>query len=67
MRGFRVTEIGFSKPIDIPNRPRVTSGSNYHKPSNIRRAQVGNKIVDHSNAVGASPVGAALTTSSSST
>ena len=39
----------------------------YRKTSNIRRTLVGNKIVDHSDAVGASPVGAALTTSSSST
>ena len=35
----------------------------YRKPSNIRRALVGNKIVDHSDVVGASPVGAAPTTS----
>ena len=37
------------------------------KVSNIRRTQVGNKIVDHSDVVGASPVGAAPTTSSFST
>ena len=35
--------------------------------SNIRRALVGNIVVDHSNAVGASPVGAAPTASSFST
>ena len=35
--------------------------------SNIRRTLVGNKSVDHSNVVGASPVGAAPTTSSFST
>ena len=34
------------------------------KTSNIRRTPVGNKIVDHSDVVGASPVGAAPTTSS---
>ena len=39
----------------------------YHKVSNIRRNLVGNKIVDHSDVVGASPVGAAPTTSSFST
>ena len=39
----------------------------YRKTSNIRRALVGNKIVDHSDVVGASPVGAAPTTSSFST
>ena len=40
---------------------------NYHKTSNISNTLVGNKIVDHSDVVGASPVGAALTTSSFST
>ena len=39
----------------------------YNQISNIRRALVGNKIVDHSDVVGASPVGAAPTTSSFST
>ena len=39
----------------------------YHKTSNIRRTLLGNKIVDHSDVVGASPVGAAPTTSSFST
>ena len=36
----------------------------YREVSNIRRTLVGNKIVDHSDVVGASPVGAAPTTSS---
>ena len=36
----------------------------YRKTSNIRRTSVGNKIVDHSDVVGASPVGAAPSTSS---
>ena len=39
----------------------------YRKTSNIRHTFVGNKIVDHSDVVGASPVGAAPTTSSFST
>ena len=39
----------------------------YRQVSNIRRTLVGNKIVDDSDAVGASPVGAAPTTSSCST
>ena len=39
----------------------------YRQVSNIRRTLVGNKIVDHSDLVGASPVGAAPTTSSFST
>ena len=39
----------------------------YRKVSNIRRTLVGNKIVDHSDVVGALPVGAVPTTSSFST
>ena len=39
----------------------------YREVSNIRRTLVGNKIVDHSDVVGASPVGAVPTTSSFST
>ena len=39
----------------------------YHKTSNISRTLVGNKLVDNSDVVGASPVGAAPTTSSFST
>ena len=39
----------------------------YRQTSNIRRTVVGSKIVDHSDVVGASPVGAAPTTSSFST
>ena len=36
----------------------------YRKTYNIRGTSVGDKIVDHSDVVGASPVGAAPTTSS---
>ena len=39
----------------------------YHQVSNIRRTLTGYKTVDHSDVVGASPVGAAPTTSSFST
>ena len=39
----------------------------YRQVSNIRRTLVGNLIVDHSDTVGASPVGAAPTISSFST
>ena len=39
----------------------------YRQVSNISRTLVGNKIVDHSDVVGASPVGAAPITSSFST
>ena len=36
----------------------------YRQVSNIRRTLVGNKIANHSDVVGTSPVGAAPTTSS---
>ena len=39
----------------------------YRQTSNIRRTQFGNEIVDHSDVVGASPVGTAPTTFSFST
>ena len=39
----------------------------YRQTSNIKRTLKCNKIVDHSDVVGASPVGAAPTTSSFST
>ena len=40
---------------------------NFRKVSNTNRTLVGNKIVDHSDVVGQSPVGAAPTASSFST
>ena len=46
---------------------RARSKQTYRKTSNISRTLVGNKIVDNSDVVGASPVGAAPTTSSFST
>ena len=43
------------------------SQEKYRQTSNISHTCVGNKIVDHSDVVGASPIGAAPTTSSFST
>ena len=45
----------------------VETKTEYRKTSDIRRILLGNNIVDHSDVVGASPVGAAPTTSSFST
>ena len=45
----------------------VSSSLSYRKTSNISHTLVVNKIVDHSDVVGASPVGAAPTTSLFST
>ena len=49
------------------NQTTLTVWVNYPKTSNISRTLVGNEIVDHSDVVGASPVGAAPTSSSFST
>ena len=45
----------------------TASDLKYRQVSNISRTSVGNAIVDHSDVVGASPVGAAPTSSSFST
>ena len=45
----------------------ISNTINYRKTSNISRTSVGDEIVDNSDIVGASPVGAASTTSSFST
>ena len=45
----------------------LVAAKKYRETSNISRTLVGNKIVDNSDVVGASPVGAAPTTSSFST
>ena len=55
------------KVVDIHSMILLWKHNIYHKTSNIRRTLAGNKIVDHSDVVGASPVGAAPTTSSFST
>ena len=45
-------------------KPPIEDLLDYRQVSNIRRTWVGNEIVDHSDVVGASPVGAAPTASS---
>ena len=59
----------FSFPVLVPSSGVTgivcgTVWKEYDQTSNIRRTFVDNKIVDHSDVVGASPVGAAPTTSS---
>ena len=51
----------------ISAKPLLEPLLTYHQTSNIGRTSVGNKIVDHSDVVGASPVSTAPTTSSFST
>ena len=51
------------KYLSVPSPQKI----DYRKTSNISRTLVGNKIVDNSDVVRASPVGAAPTTSSFST
>ena len=61
-------EYNESKPIlKCFHFRRSLDALTYRETSNIRSALIGNKIVDHSDVVGASPVGAAPTTSSFST
>ena len=55
--------IDSNKPSPAPN----DYWAKYRKTSSISRTLLGNKIVDNSDVVGASPVGAAPTTSSFST
>ena len=59
----KLIEVKFSVPLVFV----VETNSTYRKTSDISRTLVGNKFVDHSDVVGASPVGAAPTTSSFST
>ena len=69
---FRVTSLAPGQSYDCPAAGEVTLNYiytyiwfiNYRQASNIRRTLVGNMIVEHSDVVGASPVGAAPTTSS---
>ena len=58
---------GIMSPLMTSKRWSSHTDSIYRQVSNIRRTLVVNQIVDHSDVVGASPVGAAPTTSSFST
>ena len=62
----RILQISKSAPQKIMARPPFTD-RNYRKTFKVSRTLVGSKSVDHSDVVGASPVGAAPTTSSFST
>ena len=55
------------KLVDVELHPVIFLSHIYRETSNMSRTLVDNKIVDHSDVVGASPVGAAPTTSSLST
>ena len=57
----------FEDKSDPEGQGRSPHKTIYRKTSNIRRTLVGNKIVDHSDVFGASPVGTAPATSSYST
>ena len=61
-----VNELG-EKHMDSPKISNLPMNVNYRKTSSISRTLVGNKIIDNSDVVGASPVGAAPTISSFST
>ena len=57
----------FIRQFTVIRWPLLLGNLVYRQVSNISRNLVGNEIVDHSDVVGASPVGAAPTTSSFST
>ena len=62
-------EYGWTSPLNIikceySSTKTTTKKNMYCKISNVRCTLIGNGIVDHSDVVGASPVGAAPTTSS---
>ena len=59
--------MSFMNCWDIQAISCIILNSDYRKTSNISRTLLGNKIVDNSDVVGASPVGTAPTTSSFST
>ena len=61
---LKMAILGILKKSSLYSRTLCIS---YRKVSNIRHTLAGNKIVDHSDVVGASPVGAVPTTSSFST
>ena len=61
VRKLQYPELTRQATVPLPE-PMVTEI--YCQTSNIRHTLVGNKIADHSDVVGASPVGAAPTTSS---
>ena len=64
---FTPSQVTHNTPIALIGSALKASYEVYPQVSNIRCTLVGNKIVDHSAVVGASPVGAAPTTSSFST
>ena len=69
IRGFYCTRIctRTRKSGTRPSPDATAVKRDYRKTFNISRTLVCNKIVDHSEVVGASPVGAAPTTSSNFT
>ena len=61
------TALTLKRNFPAQNRTNWQSNNTYRKTSDIRHTLVDNKIVDHSDVVRASPVGAAPTASSFST
>ena len=65
-------EVAYAISFEISSRAKqimaiIVENKKYRQTSNISCTLVGNKIVDHSDVVGASPIGAAPTTSLFST
>ena len=64
MSGVLILYLWLGKVSANEGRFYWCSYNDYRQISSIRRTLVGNRIADHSDVVGASPVGAAPTTSS---
>ena len=67
MGSTELAALGFVDRIKLEMDRKKIPFSIFRQVSNISRTFLGNQIVDHSDVVGASPVGAAPTTSSFST
>ena len=67
IRGTAVCALVGDRAQAVSGSRDISKAQPYRKTANMSRALVGNIIVDNSDAVGASPVGAAPTTSSFST
>ena len=57
----------YDTPLNTQIKTATATYLMYRQASNIKRTLVGNKIINHSDVVGASPVGAAPAISSFST
>ena len=63
LKNYKISSLWLSDPIELGQVMGLLPDGTTVKPLNINRTLIGNKIVGNSDAVWASPVGAAPTTS----